>query len=125
LHDLVFPRTWATGQRIWDKLDDDHRVFVYPHGDELQGYVYAVIEEDTGNGSVELIGVQERARGKGIGRQLLQAALHWLFEVKKVPQTLLVVNDNLTNARGLYESVGFRLKYTGVHTRKEWLKDQE
>jgi len=82
------------------------------------GYLYTVIDEDTGDGSVEFIGVREDARGKGIGRQLLQTALHWLFEDKLVPKVMLVVNDDLSNARSLYESVDFKLKYTGVHNRK-------
>ena len=120
LHDSIFPRTYATGQRIVDKLGDHHQVFVYNQGSEIIGYLYAAIEEDSGNGSVEFLGVREDARGKGIGRQLLQAALQWFFEVERVPQATLVVNDNLANARSLYESVGFRLKYTGVHARKEW-----
>ena len=120
LHDRIFTGTYATGQRILDKLDEDHQVFVYLQGDEILGYVYAAIDEETGDGSVEFIGTREDARGKGIGRQLLLTALEWLFDGKKVQQAILVVNDNLTNARSLYESVGFRLKYTGVHTRKEW-----
>ena len=120
LHESIFPRTYATGQRILDKLGDHHQVFVYTQADEILGYLYAAIDEDSGGGSVEFLGVREDARGNGIGRQLLQTALHWLFEVNKLPQVTLVVNDNLTNARSLYESVGFRLKYTGVHTRKEW-----
>ena len=120
LHDSIFTQTYATGQRILDKLGDDHRVFVYTQGDEILGYIYAAMEEDTGEGSVEFIGVREDARGKGIGRQLMLTALQWLFEGKKVDRAILVVNDNLTNARSLYESVGFSLKYTGVQTRKEW-----
>ena len=120
LHESIFPRTYATGQRILDKLGDHHQVFVYTRADEILGYLYAAIDEESGGGSIEFLGVREDARGKGIGRQLLQTALHWLFEINKVPQVTLVVNDNLTNARSLYESVGFRLKYTGVHTRKEW-----
>jgi GNAT superfamily N-acetyltransferase len=120
LHERIFTQTYATGQRILDKLDDDHQVFIYTEVDELLGYLYATIEEDTGDGSVEFIGVRDDARGKGIGRQLLQTALQWIFEAKKAHQAILVVNDNLTNARSLYESVGFRLKYTGVHARKEW-----
>lgn len=120
LHESIFPQTYATGQRILDKLGDHHQVFVYTKGSEILGYLYATVEEDSGDGSVEFVGVREDARGTGIGRQLLQTALYWLFEVKKVPQAILVVNDNLTNARSLYESVGFKLKYTGVHTRKEW-----
>jgi ribosomal protein S18 acetylase RimI-like enzyme len=120
LHESIFPQTYATGQRILDKIDDHHQVFVYTQGSELLGYLYAAIEEESGDGTVEFVGVREEARGKGIGRQLLLSALHWLFEVKGVSQATLVVNDNLTNARSLYESVGFKLKYTGVHTRKEW-----
>jgi len=120
LHQTVFPGTYATGQRILDKLDDQHQVFVGEQENEMMGYLYAAIEEDTGDGSIEFVGVREEARGKGIGRKLLQTALYWLFEVKQVPQVLLVVNDNLANACSLYESVGFRLKYTGVHNRKSW-----
>jgi GNAT superfamily N-acetyltransferase len=120
VHESVFPQTYATGQRILDKLDDHHQVFVYTQGSEISGYVYSAIEEDSGDGSVEFVGVREDARGRGIGRQLLQTALHWLFETKKVPQVSLVVNDNLANARSLYESVGFKLKYTGLVTRKNW-----
>jgi GNAT superfamily N-acetyltransferase len=123
LHESIFPQTYATGQRIVDKLGDHHQVFVYTRGSEILGYLYAAIEEDSGDGSVEFVGVREDARGNGIGRQLLHKALHWLFEVKEVSQTTLVVNDNLTNARSLYESVGFRLKYTGVHSSKEWQRE--
>lgn len=120
LHEVVFPNTYATGQRILDKLGQDHQVFVCTRQDEMLGYLYAAIEEGSGDGSVEFVGVRADARGQGLGRQLLQTALQWLFEVKQVPQVTLVVNDDLTNAQSLYESVGFKLKYTGVHARKEW-----
>jgi ribosomal protein S18 acetylase RimI-like enzyme len=119
LHQAIFPQTYATGQRILDQLDDNHQVFVYTRQDEVLGYLYAVLEDSSGDGSIEFVGVRVEARGLGIGRQLLQTALQWLFEIKHVPQATLVVNDNLTNARALYESVGFRLKYTGVHARQE------
>lgn len=120
LHESIFTQTYASGQRILDKIGENHRVFVYSEGDEILGYLYAAIEEETGDGSVEFVGVREDTRGKGIGRKLLQTALQWLFKEKTVCQVTLVVNDNLTNARSLYESVGFRLQYTGVHARKEW-----
>lgn len=121
LHQMIFPGTYATGQRILDKLDDKHQVFVSCQGNEMMGYLYAAVDEDSGDGSIEFVGVREEARGKGVGRQLLQTALYWLFEARQVPQVLLVVNDNLANARSLYESVGFKLKYTGVHNR--WIRE--
>jgi len=120
LHQTVFPHTYATGQRILDKLGDSHQVFVYTQREELLGYLYAALEEGSGDGLVEFVGVKANARGQGIGQQLLQTALQWFFEVKQVSQATLVVNDNLTNARSLYERVGFRLKHTGVQARKEW-----
>jgi GNAT superfamily N-acetyltransferase len=120
LHQAIFPQTYATGQRILDKLGNNHQVFVYIKEGELLGYLYATIEEGSGDGLVDFVGVRTDARGQGIGRQLLETALQWFFEVKKVPQATLVVNDNLTNARSLYERVGFSLKYTGVQARKEW-----
>jgi len=120
LHDSIFPQTYASGQKIFEKIDGDHQVFIYSQDDEILGYLYAAIDEDSHEGSVEFVGVREDARGKGVGRILLQTALTWLFQEKQVNQAILVVNDNLTNARSLYERVGFQLKYTGVHTRKEW-----
>jgi len=120
LHNTIFLQTYATGERILDKLDDDHQVFVFIRGGALLGYLYAVIDEEAQEGLVDFLGVRAAARGQGIGRQLLQTALYWFFEVKKMPQAGLVVNDDLTNARSLYEKVGFKLKYTGVHTRKAW-----
>ena len=118
MHESLFPGTYATGQRILEKLGDTHRVFVTGQKNELAGYVYAVFDEELGEGSIEFIGVRETERGKNLGRRLLMAALHWLFEDIKVPLVTLVVNDHLTNARSLYESAGFRLKYTGVHLRR-------
>lgn len=120
LHDSIFPGTYATGQRILAKVDDRHQVFIMRQKDEVIGYCCANIDEDTGDGSFDFLGVREEFRGRGIGRELLKTALNWFFEEKKLPRVILVVHNDLANARSLYESVGFRLKYTGVHTRKSW-----
>jgi RimJ/RimL family protein N-acetyltransferase len=49
----------------------------------------------------------------------LRLALRWLFDAQGQAAVNLTVNDELANARALYEKVGFRLKYTGVHSRLE------
>lgn len=85
----------------------------------MLGYVHVFTQAGDDEGFVQFLGVRAEARQQGIGRRLLQAALHWLFEVKQMPQVTLTVADNLVNARSLYESVGFRLWYTGEHCRKD------
>ncbi len=120
LHRTIFPQTYATGRKILDAQDDDHKVFVCFEGEELLGYLYAAIEEGGEEGVVEFVGVKPEARGRAIGQRLLRTALRWFFEVRLVSRATLVVNDDLTNARSLYERAGFILQHTGVHSRREW-----
>ena len=54
-----------------------------------------------------------------MGGQLLKTALSWCFTHEKVQSVGLSVNDSNVNARGLYERVGFELRYTGVNQRLE------
>jgi len=120
LHDLFFPKTYYNGEQIVEQLDDDHRVWVYVSEREVLGYIYAVIEPWAEEGYVEFLGVREDARARGIGGTLLTSALIWLFDEREMPQVGLTVSDENVNARGLYERVGFHLKYTGVNQRLEW-----
>lgn len=119
LHDGIFPKTYYTGQDILDQLDGDHQVFVCGPGQDLWGYLYAIVDE-AGEGYVEFVGVRADRRGKGLGHRLLLTAMDWLFSVKRVPQVGLTVSDDQVNARSLYEKAGFAIKYTGLSARKEW-----
>jgi ribosomal protein S18 acetylase RimI-like enzyme len=117
LHDTVFPDTYETGESIVAKLDDDHTVFVHTEGADVVGYIYVAIEDGTGEGYVEFLGVGADARRRGVGRGLLLTALKWWFEEKGVSEVGLTVSDEDTAARALYESVGFGLRTTGVNFR--------
>jgi ribosomal protein S18 acetylase RimI-like enzyme len=120
LHDTLFPNTYETGESISAKLDDDHMVFVHAEGDNVLGYIYAAVEDGSGEGYIEFLGVQAGARRRGLGRRLLLTALKWLFEVKDVSEVGLTVSDEDTDARALYEGVGFGLRHTGLNLRKAW-----
>ncbi|HSR33848.1 MAG TPA: GNAT family N-acetyltransferase [Anaerolineae bacterium] len=118
LHDAIFPNTYYTGQDILDQRDGEHQVFVRPQGDEVVGYAYAIVDE-SGEGYVEFLGVHPDRRGRGLGKGLLLTALDWLFRTKDVCEVGLTVSDDQTNARSLYEKVGFRIKYTGLSARMD------
>jgi len=120
LHDATFPTTWITGQGILSRLGSDYHAFVHASEGQVLGYLVASLELGSGEGIVEFLGVRPDARRQGIGRGLLETALRWFFEAKGVPRVNLVVADDQANARSLYESAGFALRYTGVHTRKDW-----
>jgi ribosomal protein S18 acetylase RimI-like enzyme len=119
LHDSIFPKTYYTGQDILGQLDGDHQVFVCGKGEDLWGYIYAIVDEG-GEGYVEFLGVRADMRGRGLGQRLLLTALDWLFAAKNVAQVGLTVSDDQVHARSLYEKAGFRIKFTGLSARKEW-----
>jgi ribosomal protein S18 acetylase RimI-like enzyme len=120
LHNMVFPVTFIDGKGILEQLDQDHKVFVSSDGSALNGYISVSIDKFAGEGYIEFIAVQPELRGRGIGKTLLLCALDWCFSERELSSVGLTVHEELANARGLYESVGFRHLYTGVNTRREW-----
>ena len=98
--DIVQPDVTKVGG-----ISEERRIFVYPEGDSILGYCYAASDSQD-EGYIEFIGVDEAARGKGVGKRLLLTALHWLFAERNMPQVGLTVLDYRTNAQKLYESVG-------------------
>jgi RimJ/RimL family protein N-acetyltransferase len=114
LHNTIFPGAYYSAERVIEQSDDHNQVFIYPEDNQVLGYVYASFSGDSKEGEVEFLGVRQDSRGRGIGRQLLQTALWWLFSELNASQVTLTVNQDNVNARALYESVGFQLRYTGI-----------
>jgi GNAT superfamily N-acetyltransferase len=78
--------------------------------DSIQGYIHLqpIHDEvlDREIGYVSIIAVSERASGKGIGRQLMQAAEDWAREMKYQALVLDVFASNET-ARRFYAKAAF------------------
>jgi ribosomal protein S18 acetylase RimI-like enzyme len=74
-------------------------------GDEIVG-TCALLPDSDGNVEVTKMGVDERRRGLGIGRALLEAAIA-AFERRKGGRLFLETNSKLVPALRLYESMGF------------------
>ncbi len=118
LHAETFP---AGGSMPADELlagrDDDHVIFAAADGLRLLGYVCASVNRAPREGFIEYLAVRPAARGRGIGARLVETALRWTFEERRLPQATLCVSEWRGNARRLYEAAGFRLTASGVAAR--------
>lgn len=117
LHRSLFPEE-TTGRELFDTRSDERPIFAVVAEDRLAGYLAASTEVDPPEALVRFVGVRPDARGGGIGKALLRRALRWALTERSLPQVALTVRDSNVNARALYEGLGFRLEYTGVHLRK-------
>ena len=115
LHAEAFPATYLTPQAMLASLDADHRLLVLHREAAVAGYCYVKIVAGAGEAHVDFLAVDERWRGQGLGRALLQAALHWTLRERGVSQVDLTVQVNRAVALGLYVSSGFRPVSSGTH----------
>jgi ribosomal protein S18 acetylase RimI-like enzyme len=117
--DATFPGTYADGAAILAALDEQHQLLVCAAGHTVQGYVYITVDADPHEAYIRFVGVSPDARGQGLGRRLLGAALHWAFAQPGLDQVALTVSEERNIARRLYESAGFQHRFAGVNHR--WL----
>ncbi|WP_324671046.1 GNAT family N-acetyltransferase [Hymenobacter sp. GOD-10R] len=96
-------------QRVDSKVDADTTIYLFSHGSTgVEGILRIDID-----GYIMSLFVQEEARGKGIGTELMQTAFAVLREIGKSTVGLSVHHDN-HRARALYERLGF-LPYMPGH----------
>jgi dTDP-4-amino-4,6-dideoxy-D-galactose acyltransferase len=65
-----------------------------------------LLRDDPPHGEIGLVGVAEEARGGGVGRLLIEAALDW-FSLKKVQEVSVVTQGRNGGAQRLYQRCGF------------------
>jgi GNAT superfamily N-acetyltransferase/RimJ/RimL family protein N-acetyltransferase len=114
LYEALFPAAYYSAERVIQMIGQSHQVLVLAEGEEVLGFAVVSVEEGDTAGEIQFFGVRENCRRQGYGRRLLLSAIDWLLEKAGVSEVCLNVGDELGHARGLYESVGFRLRFTGV-----------
>jgi ribosomal protein S18 acetylase RimI-like enzyme len=92
----------------WEELASGAAVFVAVENDEWLGMVGAYVPDN----SPEAVGiwgtwVDPQARGRGLGRLLMNAAIEWAQD-HRATRIDLSVTDRANEARLLYERLGFR-----------------
>jgi len=113
LYEALFPRAYYSAERVLEMAGQSHQVFVTDEGEQVLGFA-VVGTEDGQSGEVQFLGVREDCRCQGYGRRLLLSAVDWLLDSAGVSRISLNVGEELVHARGLYESVGYKLRFTGI-----------
>jgi len=116
LHKLIFPGTYFTARQIVEKLDADQRLLLAVENGQVLGYHFCKCEAALGY--IDFIGVDSAARGKGLGRELLEAGIHWMFARPEIQRIDLTVNADNPAALHLYQKVGFRTRQILCSFRK-------
>jgi ribosomal protein S18 acetylase RimI-like enzyme len=119
LYKTIFPSAYYDPDRILDMIGQSHQVLVVEQGKQVLGFVVVSVEGDQSVGEIQFLGVRENYRHQGYGRRLLLSAIDWLFDRAGVIRVCLNVAEELVYARDLYESVGFRLRFTGIGLEKK------
>jgi len=108
LHERLFPRSYLPGDALASGLDDGARcLFVVDDETGPAGYVVVQQPPHEQEGYVDYLGVDERARGRGLGRALLDAAVHWALRERGLPSISLTVRQDRAPALGLYRAAAF------------------
>jgi dTDP-4-amino-4,6-dideoxy-D-galactose acyltransferase len=81
------------------------KVFVAEEDDSVAGYLSCLLLSPT-SGQIDLVGVGEKAQGKGIGRDLVSHAVRW-FAQQGVEQVSVVTQGRNVHAQRLYQRCGF------------------
>ena len=81
-------------------------VFVVESGGRVAGYVTCHLSKQADDGSIGLIAVDGLHQGKGLGRQLIAAAMDW-FIAQKTSRVSVVTQGRNVAAQRLYARAGF------------------
>lgn len=103
LHDRLFSGAHTAGSRLAEGTD---RLVLVAGDPDVVGYVAAERQSD-GSGYIDFLGVDEAARGAGVGRALVDRACLELARRYGCPRAHLTVRESLGAARRVYERCGF------------------
>ena len=108
LHNRLFPSSnYTLGYILREWAERGAILLVAAEGDTLHGYFFGRVEAETGEATVDLVGVDETRRRAGLGRRLMLAGLARMRGAPGLRQVNLSVAAANTPARTLYEDLGF------------------
>jgi dTDP-4-amino-4,6-dideoxy-D-galactose acyltransferase len=98
------------------------RVFVADGAETVAGYVTCHIK-DGKTGQIGLVGVSEKARGKGLGTNLVLEAVHW-FVQEGMQKIRVVTQGRNVGAQRLYQKCGFEPSLSEIWFHRWFLEEE-
>jgi len=114
LYEVLFPMAYYSAERVIHMIGHSHQVLVIAEKEQVLGFAVTSAEAGQSAGEIQFVGVREECRRQGNGRRLLLSAVDWLLDGAEVSRVCLNVGEERVYARRLYESVGFKLRFTGI-----------
>lgn len=119
LHHDLFPGSYLSDDEIAAAIGEDARLVLTARlDDRAAGYLIAQDDAAMDELYVDFLGVSPTARGRGLGRALLQHAMHWGARRGR-RRAALTVRQDRAGALSLYRQCGFEQVHAGIHWRKE------
>ena len=88
------------------ELENAHTYYLVAHDGEVEGYAGLLAPRGSGQADIQTIAVVEGARGRGLGRTLMNALLSEA-RTRGADEVFLEVRADNPEAQHLYESLGF------------------
>jgi ribosomal protein S18 acetylase RimI-like enzyme len=106
---------WRKARAILDDCERDPQgVFVAEVGSDVVGYITTWIDREAGFGMIPNLAVDSQARGRGIGRQLIQHAIEH-FRTSGIAYARIETLEQNAIGQKLYPSLGFREVARQIH----------
>lgn len=119
LHHSLFPGSYLSDDEIAEALGEGQRLVLTALLDgRPAGYLTAKDDATMDELYIDYLGVDPAARGRGLGRALLQHAMCW-GERRGRRHAALTVREDRAEALSLYRQCGFEQASAGVHWRKD------
>ncbi len=119
LHQTEFPGGYVTADSLFALPVVDRCTRIALVGGRPAGYIHAHFDAQWQEGYVDFLAVAPWARGRGVGRALLQAAADWSFGPMRARAVTLTVRADREAARALYLAAGFACVRRGIGLQRQ------
>lgn len=110
LHKRIFPNAYYSAEEMVSKHNDEHKLLIAVQDGEFLGYIFCEANPSFSEGDIHFVAVSENARNRGIGRDLIEKGLQFLFSFEDIKEITLCVNSTNEAAISLYKKVGFEVQ---------------